>query len=144
MAKSKTAELLAMFARFWPPAVVRFRSRGHGRGRVQLPRSGVWVIHKLFWSGISWKYELFRFENNSKTVLKHLTNKFEKGKISRKNTPNYHPLPQSTIFQMKVMARNSYVDENPNKKTVWKEPPKIMEITCEINGSLPYRTKFWL
>ena len=55
----------------------------------------------------------------SKTVLKHLPNKFEKGKISRKkNTPNYHPLPQSTIFQMKVMARNSYVDENPNKKTV--------------------------
>ena len=43
MAKSKTAELLAMFARFLPPMVARFCGRGRGRGRVQLPRSGVWA-----------------------------------------------------------------------------------------------------
>ena len=41
MAKSKTAELLAMFARFLPPVVARFRGRGRGRGRVQLPRFGI-------------------------------------------------------------------------------------------------------
>ena len=64
MAKSKTAELLAMFARFLPPAVARFR--GRGRGRVQLPRSGVWVIHKLI--GLVF-HENMSFLS-SKTILK--------------------------------------------------------------------------
>ena len=52
-----------------------------------------------------------------------------KGQIEeKKNTPNYHPIIQSIILQMKVMAHNSYVDENPNNKPGWKEPMKIIEI----------------
>ena len=68
MAKSKTAELLAMFARFLPPAVARFRGRGRGRGRgrVQLPRSRVWVIHKLI-GGVFHENMSFL---SSKTILK--------------------------------------------------------------------------
>ena len=66
MAKSKTAELLAMFARFLPPAVARFQGRGRGRGRGQLPRSRVWVIHKLI--GLVF-HENMSFLS-SKTILK--------------------------------------------------------------------------